>query len=265
MARILIYARTNTNPDPEVDWQWCYKKGYPVVVLDEDQWNGWGNAEGLPIFIQLHLPNVTRAQVQHFFDSWQTGLVFTVDSANAATATYTVTVHNRNTSVSGAAGLTLATIQVWLDKWGCAFVSATASTITLTAKLWDMVRSAGFWGLPTSSIGFTLSSYNATTGVARILANYSDTSIAPENVKHLVEEKGGVVVSNELEIVTFDINRQDVYGHFKDAVKQALDQVYCRKQYYFPETWVDQMVASGGVAEMTGAEAIALIKNKLDE
>lgn len=263
MAHMLVYAKDNTNPDPDIDRQGCYKKGYPVVVLDEVA--AWGAAETLPNFIQLEITGVTRAQVEHYLTSWQTDLNFNIDSTNGATATYTITVTNNNVSVSGKNALTAPQIQSWLDKWGATFVSASLNSITLTCKLWDMVRSNGFWGADVSALVFTLGSYNSTSGIARIQVDYTATAFTAAGVSGTIASKEGVVISNADGVAVFDIERSDIYTKFKEAVKEALDNVYCRKQYYFDLDWVDSVVASGGVATITGAQAISLLKNKLDE
>lgn len=43
MCEILVFARNNTNPDPEKDRRGCYKRGDPVLVFEDG--HTWGREE----------------------------------------------------------------------------------------------------------------------------------------------------------------------------------------------------------------------------
>ena len=49
MCEILIFAKNNTNPDPEKDRRGCYKRGMPVVVFEDG--HVWGREESKQVWI----------------------------------------------------------------------------------------------------------------------------------------------------------------------------------------------------------------------
>lgn len=75
MAEILVKAVDATNPDSEKDRRGCYKRGYPVVVK-EDNHPGWGREEGPPNFFVIKLPGVPADTVRKYIEEWRvyTGL-----------------------------------------------------------------------------------------------------------------------------------------------------------------------------------------------
>lgn len=67
MAEILVMARDGArNADPEKDRRGGYKRGMPVVVMEDG--HEWGREEGLPTFVVLKLPGVSAARVRKYLD-----------------------------------------------------------------------------------------------------------------------------------------------------------------------------------------------------
>lgn len=60
MAEILVRAIDNSNPNFEKDLM-CYKRGMPVVVVDDG--HEWGAKECLPNFVIIKVPLVPKAKV----------------------------------------------------------------------------------------------------------------------------------------------------------------------------------------------------------
>src|SRR4030067_1738371 len=54
MCEILIFAKNNTNPDPEKDRRGCYKRGMPVVVFEDG--HVWGREESKQVWITKGKP-----------------------------------------------------------------------------------------------------------------------------------------------------------------------------------------------------------------
>jgi hypothetical protein len=65
MCEILIRAKDNINPDPELD-KMTYKRGYPVCVMPDG--HSWGRAEGLPDFIVLKITDLSVEQAQQYIE-----------------------------------------------------------------------------------------------------------------------------------------------------------------------------------------------------
>jgi len=66
MAEILIKAVDNTHIDPIKDRRGCYKRGMPVVVMDDG--HKWGLEERLPKFIVIKFPLITKNKVMKYTD-----------------------------------------------------------------------------------------------------------------------------------------------------------------------------------------------------
>lgn len=66
MAEILIRAKNNAHPDSTKDRRGSYKKGYPVVIMDDG--HEWGNEETLPGFVILKIPKIPKAKVQKYIE-----------------------------------------------------------------------------------------------------------------------------------------------------------------------------------------------------
>lgn len=64
MAEILVKAIDHTHPDPEVDQRGAYKRGMPVVVMEDG--HAWGSEEGLPKFWIIKIPGIAKSQVEKY-------------------------------------------------------------------------------------------------------------------------------------------------------------------------------------------------------
>lgn len=64
MAEILIKAVDAAHADPEKDKQGCYKRGDPVVVMDDG--HEWGKEERLPKFVVVKIPGLSVAKAKKY-------------------------------------------------------------------------------------------------------------------------------------------------------------------------------------------------------
>ena len=64
MAEILIKAVDAAHDDPEKDKQGCYKRGDPVVVMDDG--HEWGKEERLPKFVVVKIPGLSVAKAKKY-------------------------------------------------------------------------------------------------------------------------------------------------------------------------------------------------------
>lgn len=262
MAEILVRAISNVHSDAEKDRRGCYKKGYPVVVMPDG--HEWGSQEGLPGFVIVKCPQVTPAQVTNYISHWKDDFQYSVVSQNAAQGRYTVRVQNDSVSVSGANRLTAEKVSAYLAKWGCSNASYTSPYYQFDFSLWAAVRSEAFWNRDVSAVTFTLVSYNSTSGVGRVQAVVPAATLS-ESVTRTITERGGTIVSSTGTTYVFDIDRSNLFDKFKADVKQRLETIYCRRQYYFTEAQVDTVIAAGGSITLTQAQLLAAVKNKLED
>jgi len=63
MAEILIKAVAATHSNPKKD-RHCYKRGMPVIVMPDG--HKWGSSEGLPKFVVIKIPGITRAKIRKY-------------------------------------------------------------------------------------------------------------------------------------------------------------------------------------------------------
>jgi len=72
MAEILIKAINTTNADTDIDRRGCYKRGMPVVVMDDG--HEWGLEERLPKFIVIKIPIISKDKVMKYIDTEYQGV-----------------------------------------------------------------------------------------------------------------------------------------------------------------------------------------------
>src|SRR3972149_1739952 len=66
MAEILVKAVDTMNIDPNKDRRGCYKRGMPVVVMDDG--HEWGLEERLPKFVVIKFPMIPKDKVMKYID-----------------------------------------------------------------------------------------------------------------------------------------------------------------------------------------------------
>lgn len=64
MAELLVKAVDASNPDGEQDRRGCYKRGMPVLVMEDG--HEWGAEEHLPAFVVIKVPGIARATVAKY-------------------------------------------------------------------------------------------------------------------------------------------------------------------------------------------------------
>ena len=64
MAELLIKAIDAVHSDSTKDRRGCYKRGMPVVIMDDG--HKWGKEEGLPNFIILKLPGIPKEKLEKY-------------------------------------------------------------------------------------------------------------------------------------------------------------------------------------------------------
>ena len=66
MAEMLVKAIDATHPDPDKDRRGCYKRGMPVVVMDDG--HEWGKEERLPKFVIIKIPLTSKDKIMKYID-----------------------------------------------------------------------------------------------------------------------------------------------------------------------------------------------------
>lgn len=262
MAELLIKAIDHIHPDPETDRRGAYKKGDIVLVMPDG--HSWGNKEGPPLFVRVAVPGVTIEQIEAYTHSWKLAINIEVLSANASTGVYSVRISCSNPGISGTANITREQVENYLSSWGATIDAVGTNSVEFTVNLWNTMRSDGFWRADVSLIGFSLIGYanpiaTVDVNISGVLAKWT-----PQRIAQVIEERGGTVISYNEPIGRFSISRHVVIAAFQADLKEKLEQVFIRRQYYFEPEDVDTALSIGGILELTAQQVLAHVKSKLD-
>ena len=192
-------------------------------------------------------------------------------------ATYNITVFGDNTNISGEAAITKAQVEGFLERWNATITGFATNSVTFDFALWQALQSEGFWDRAVDSFTFNLDSYAEETGQAVVtISGLLADQIA--QAQQLITQKGGLVDSSTETAVTFNIHRSVVLAEFQKDVQEKTRGTWCRKQFYFSESLVDQIaliedtfdgegvrLTSKGQITLTQAEVLADLNDKLSE
>ena len=274
MATLLVSAKDNNHSDPVVDRRGCYKKGY-VVVIKPDIYTP-SRSECLPSFVLIRCPEVTEAQANNYMTDWRQTIGYTVNSSNPTAGTYNITVFGANVNTSGEAAITQSQVENFLNRWNASVTGFATNSVTFDFALWQALQSEGFWDRDISAYAFNLDNYDSVTGRADVtVSGIPDGHLAA--AQNLIVQKGGLVDSSTSTSITFNINRSVVLSEFQTDVKEKTETRWCRKQFYFSTSLVDEItliedtfdgptrLTSKGQKTMTQAEVLAALNDKLSE
>ena len=268
MADILAKATDANHPDPEVDRAGCYKKGDVVEVRESGAPRG--ALEGLPTFVIVECPEVTKAQVLDRMESWRTVLDWGVVARDLALDGWRLRLFVTNPGTLNRAPVTLAQVQGWLEGWNGAIVSAATNEVRFDVSVYGAATSDAFWGASgVAGLGFAEMSYDQGTGVHRLRVDYSVMigEGSHRSVLSLVQSRNAtnIIQDESLSLIEFDILRTLVTGSFKAELKAALERVHKRRRWYFTAAQVDVAIAAGGVIQVTAAQLAAAAKDAMED
>ena len=255
-----------THPNAEKDRSGVYKKGYPVNIRDYPN-NGWGYMECYPYFISVIVTDGDVADVEDMIatyfggtsliQSWQRQVDWSVVNSDLSIDGWRYKAEATNPGLTNLAGLTRDMIENYLNEWNATVFSASTNEVIFDSAIYEdnsqnpgALQSEGFWDFDTSSIVFNETEYDSGTGEHTVTADYSAVQALvdkPKRVEDKVTERGGSVISNTLNVITFTINRTDVRDRFKESVNTKLRDVIYRRQFHISETTFDNIVATADV------------------
>jgi hypothetical protein len=283
------------HPDPVKDKAGVYKKGYPVVIKPYPH-PGWGYKEGYPYFVQIRVTDGDVSDVEALIASsfsetsiiqdWSRVIDFATVNNDPVIDGWRIRVFATNPGANNYAGVTQSMVENYLTKWNAEVFSATANEVQFDVAIYEdgssnpgAIQSEGFWGIAPTGVVFSEDTYDQGTGDHTVEADYSVTSFTADQVANRVAERGGTINSNTGGIINFTINRTDVFQHFQEEVRQALDQIIYRRQFRVAESTVDTIVSTGikttvshskgdrdyYTLEVTLAQLETYLLNRLDE
>jgi hypothetical protein len=118
-------------------------------------------------------------------------------------------------------------------------------------------------------ISFSEISYNQTTGVHQVEADYKNdpvlSTMPKENIEEAIIQRGGVIIAHPTNKVRFEVTRADVFDEFKFDVKERLDPQYSQRQFKIPSAYVQQALSNGGTLSVTKTQFATYVRNRLDD
>jgi len=270
MAILMIFDKDNIHADPEKEYRGCWKKGYVVEVFEDGK--PYVNPPTAP-FVILEVTGVTKAQAEQYMASWTRVVDYSVIARNVPQDGWRLEIKSTNPNVSGKGHLTRAMVEGFIQRWNGSVAAFVNNSVRFDISIYLVATSEKFWGRNVSSIVFSETSYNQTTGVHRISANYGAVAVPPgvtldefeEQFARAVTEHGGTVVSNSGGVIVFDLNRDTVINAFRDDVKESVTNTVCRRQKYLDPAFVDAIIAAGRVMTVTGAQVLGYVRDRLVE
>jgi len=245
-----------------------YKKGHVIYV--KNQPCVWGIKEGLSNFIQVVITNATKAEVrQYWATQWKVEYDYEVLNHNVVQDGYRIRLFSVYVNVSGENSITREQVENYLNKWNAIFRSASQNEVVFDFGIYESATSENFWGDFISDVIFNQISYDQQTGIHIIDADYSAIEPHPTQIK--VEQRvagmGAIIVSHDTQnrIITFSVDRDLVILRLKRAFIDVLDGIFEERQFYIDSIAVDNIVAQGGRIEVSKAQAITYIRNRMDE
>lgn len=240
------------------------KKGY--VIYEKDSPAVWGSQEGLPNFIRVTITgDLTVEQARAYRGQWSCHYDWTVDNHNVSLDGYRVTIFGDKVNVSGVGAITREKLDNHLPNMGFVFYAEAPNALTYDFSVYSVATSQWFWGYDLTDVTFQENAYDEGSGVHTIQADYSLAGWPMDKVARVVESKGGIVLTNVASVIQFTINRTDINTALKQYFAEFIDGKIEERQFYVDGSYVDTVVAGGGLDTKTKEEFLALINNRLDE
>jgi hypothetical protein len=281
--------------DVKKDERGVYKKGYPVSIFDAP-YTHRGYKEGLPYFCAVNVTDASAAEVEAMIastfsekrlnQSWIRQIDFATVNNDLVIDGWRIRVFTTNPGFSNLAGITQSMVENYLTKWYASVFSTATNEVIFDVAIFEdafnnpgAIQSEGFWGIVPTFVFFNETSYVSETGIHTVEADYTASVFTSEQVQERVEERGGEVVSDISSVITFTIDRVDVFKWFQQEVKEAIENTIYRRQFRVPETTVDYIIANGTqiivihprgsveyrVLDRTLVQVESFLINKLDE
>jgi hypothetical protein len=157
-------------------------------------------------------------------------------------------------------------VEAYLNNWGASVFSAADNAVVFDVSIYNAAISQGFWEQELTGVIFSEISYVQATGVHTIQVNYTaQIAWKAKDVERRITMKGGTVISDNAGVARFTITRTAVSDVFKRNVKEKVEQILYRNQYYLPPSLIDSIISMGGVQTTNKATVLSVIHNRLIE
>jgi len=214
-------------------------------------------------FVVAEVPDVPMTDFIGYSKPWNLELGFEVVAQNTAIDGYRLRLFSE--LISGVLGIVSpAAVEQFIMSWGGTIHSTAANEVVFDISIYAALTSAAFWEIDVGQIAFSELSYNETTGIHRIQADYSALANNPTYVERYVAGMGLSIVSHADKILIYDADRAVVRDSFQRDIKQKASKTIARRRYCVGSGVVDYIVGQGGVVTTDRATLESYIQDKVE-
>jgi len=259
VARLLVRA-ADKDPggpiDPDVYVREYAHKG-DIVAVRPNGWE-WGTAELLPERVSIDIPGGHKA-ARLYEGPWNRQVSCSHIVTNPATDTIKLDVDvTTPVRADGLGGFKPGEFDAMFADWNMAPTIA-SEKISLTAVVWDVVRSQGFNGSAPIEVLTFSETFNAPLHRAAI--GYP-AGFHPNTIAANVMAKGGDIVSNQNGELVVEFTADDVIAVLAGHLTHDVDNRVQKRRYQIDSATVDAAIAAGGSLSLNGAQFNAALVDK---
>jgi len=276
MAVLMIYDRDNSLSDPVRDFATSYKKGYVMAVFQDPDAAKASKAEP---FVTLSIGDKDLSEMSYFLLPWIREITYQEDAYDLATDAWTLSLIVSNPGVSNLGAATQDDVDrasIFIGNWGGTNVAIVNDSMQFDISIFSAVTSRTFWNCNISMIDFTELSYDQTSGIHIISADYNElmqkqygtsSSFMDVNLLSTTTLQNCMkIISNDGGVIVFYVNRDDVVAAFQADIKRLSSQKVCLRRHYFSSAGVDALIAGGRTLSVaTEAEISSYIIDRTTE
>ena len=261
-AYVLVKLTPGVDPASEQQFQ----PGWPIAVRAQSQ---YGGKQVLPNFGQIVIADATVKQVEDaYMVPWHREIDWEFVAHDWPADAHSLRVFTKEgVSASLKGAITRDEVESLLNKWGAEVLEIAPNSVTFAATVTDAIKSEGFWGMVPPAGVLTETAYNQATGTHTMRLNYATIPLSVERLAAIITENSCVVTLHKpaQKYALFTCGKDNVFAQFKLSVKQALDGQFSLRRWRLPAAAIQAIIDAGGSLEVTKAQVMDTIKNRLDD
>ena len=213
-------------------------------------------------FVMVEVPGIPVVDFDHTDKPWQRSLAFEVVGRNAALDGYRIRISADNTN-STVGAVVRADVERWITSWGGTVFSEGPNEVVFDLAVYDALTSTEFWEFDLCDVVFEELSYDEVTGVHRMSADYSATSINNTTyVERRAMRQSVTIISHADKVLVYEATSGNVKDDIQEFIKRRAGRS-ARRRYYFSPAVVDYVIAQGGVITTDRATLETYIRDKV--
>lgn len=255
MSILMVYDRDDMHPVSSIDLAVSYKKGYVVEVFDEAD---TGYSSAAPFVLLTISDKIQDEMSAKYLSKWIRTIDFAVVTYAIETDYWLLSMFVSNPGISGVGAAdnnTVIKVEDFIHKWGGSNISVVDQSLQFNIGVYSVATSEKFWKCNVSRIAFTELSYDQTSGVHIISADYSDllnlqegptSEFMNNNLSsndHFVNDLN--IISHVGTVITFYVHRNAMIVRFENDLRDLSQDVVCRRRYHFSSDGVDAVISGG--------------------